>query len=125
MLPGFGRWTYSRTYLSALIPGRKYAMHTNKNGEKRAFVKTGDYRKVIALDVLPDMLAKAILAEDIELMEQLGILECSPEDFALCSYMLITMMLNKVLAPAKHPKSTQSVASGLLFVLYTVFNLKS
>ena len=35
MLPGFGRWTYSRTYLSALIPGRKYAMHTNKNGEKR------------------------------------------------------------------------------------------
>ena len=86
MLPGLSRWTYSRTFVSALVPGRRYDMHTNKNGEKRAFVKTGDYQKVISLDVLSDFLCKAILAEDIELMEQLGIMECSPEDFALCSY---------------------------------------
>ncbi|MCR9141526.1 MAG: Na(+)-translocating NADH-quinone reductase subunit A [bacterium] len=86
MLPGLARWTYSRAFVSAIMPGKKYAMHTNKNGEKRAFVKTGDYSKVISLDVLPDYLCKAILSEDIELMEQLGIMECSPEDFALCSY---------------------------------------
>lgn len=86
MLPGLSRWTYSRAFVSAMIPGRKYAMHTNKNGEKRSMVKTGDYAKVVALDVLPDYLAKAILSEDIEMMEQLGILECAPEDFALCSY---------------------------------------
>lgn len=86
MLPGLSRWTYSKAFVSAIMPGRKYAMHTNKNGEKRNFVKTGDYGKVISLDVLPDYLCKAILSEDIELMEQLGIMECAPEDFALCSY---------------------------------------
>lgn len=86
LLPGFGRWTWSRAYMSAIIPGRRYAMDTNKNGEKRAIVKTGDYRKVMAIDVLPEFLIKAILAEDIEQMEALGIMECAPEDFALCAY---------------------------------------
>ncbi len=86
MLPGFSRWTWSRAYMSAAVPGRRYAMDTNKNGEKRAFVKTGDYRKVMGIDVLPEFLVKAILAEDIEQMEALGIMECAPEDFALCAY---------------------------------------
>lgn len=84
--PGFSRWTYSRAYVSGWMPGKKFSMHTNMNGEHRALVKTGDYNHVMALDILPDFLAKAILAEDVELMEKLGILECAPEDFALCSY---------------------------------------
>ena len=86
MLPGFFRPTWSRAFASALLPIKEFSMHTNRNGEGRALVKTGDYRRVISLDVLPEQLVKAILAEDIELMEQLGILECAPEDFALCSY---------------------------------------
>ena len=86
LLPGAKRHTFSGAYISAFIPGQVFNMKTNKNGEKRALVKTGDYEKVTALDVLPDFLVKAILAEDIEMMEQLGILECAPEDFALCTY---------------------------------------
>ena len=87
MLPGFNRPTWSRTFLSRLRPSSKqYAMNANRNGEERAFVKTGDYEKVVALDILPAFLIKAILTEDIELMEQLGIYETAPEDLALCSY---------------------------------------
>ena len=86
MMPGFSKPTYSRAYMSGFLPGRSYAMGTNLRGEPRALVKTGDYQKVVALDILPDYLAKAILAQDIDLMEQLGMLECAPEDFALCSY---------------------------------------
>ncbi len=86
LLPGFGRWSITRAFASAFFPGKRYRMHTNTNGEPRAFVQTGLYEDLVALDVLPDFLAKAILAGDVELMEQLGILECDPEDFALCSY---------------------------------------
>jgi Na+-transporting NADH:ubiquinone oxidoreductase subunit A len=32
------------------------------------------------------MLLKAIMAEDIEMMEELGLYECSPEDFSLCAF---------------------------------------
>ena len=86
MAPGFTRPSFSRAFMSALLPGKKYGMDTNQNGEERAFVKTGDYAKVMALDILPEFLAKSVLAGDIEEMENLGILECDPEDFALCSY---------------------------------------
>ena len=35
---------------------------------------------------MPTLLLKAIIGRDIENMEELGIYECSPEDFALCSF---------------------------------------
>lgn len=38
------------------------------------------------MDVYPVHLIKAILAEDIEAMENLGIYEVAEEDFALCEY---------------------------------------
>ena len=88
MLPGLRRPTWSRAFLSSFAPStwKTYPMNANRNGEERAFVKTGDYEKVTALDILPSFLMKAILAQDIDLMEQLGIYETSPEDLALCSY---------------------------------------
>ncbi|NQV41963.1 MAG: Na(+)-translocating NADH-quinone reductase subunit A [Candidatus Marinimicrobia bacterium] len=73
-------------FLSKLTPKKKLAPTTDMNGEERAFVSTGKYEKVVPMDVLPVHLCKAILVEDIELMEQLGIYEVGPEDLALCSY---------------------------------------
>ena len=35
---------------------------------------------------MPTLLLKAIIGRDIENMEELGIYECSPEDFSLCSF---------------------------------------
>ena len=56
------------------------------NGEERAFVFSGEYEKVLPMDIYPVHLIKAIMVEDIELMENLGIYETSPEDFALCEF---------------------------------------
>ncbi|MCF7825470.1 MAG: Na(+)-translocating NADH-quinone reductase subunit A [Candidatus Marinimicrobia bacterium] len=73
-------------FLSKLTPQKKLAPTTDMNGEERAFVSTGKYEKVVPMDILPVHLCKAILVEDIELMEQLGIYEVAAEDLALCSY---------------------------------------
>jgi Na+-transporting NADH:ubiquinone oxidoreductase subunit A len=56
------------------------------HGEERAYVMTGEYEKVLPMDIYPTQLIKAIMIEDIELMENLGIYEVSPEDFALCEF---------------------------------------
>ena len=38
------------------------------------------------MDILPEFLVKAIIAQNIDEMEQLGIYEVAPEDFALCEF---------------------------------------
>ncbi len=75
-----------RTGLSWLMPGKKYNLNTNLNGEERALVVTGEMEKVMPLDIFPMQLIKACLANDIEKMENLGIYEVAPEDFALIDY---------------------------------------
>lgn len=76
----------SRTSLSFLFSGKKFAPTTNLNGEERALVVTGEMEKVMPLDIYPMQLLKACLAVDIEKMENLGIYEVAPEDFALIDY---------------------------------------
>ncbi len=84
--PGFKKYTASRTLLSWLIPGKKYRLDTNFHGGPRAYVVTGEYEKVFPMDIYPVQLIKAIMVEDIDKMEQLGIYEVDEEDFALCEY---------------------------------------
>ncbi len=80
------KFSISRSYFSWLTPKKKYDMDTNLNGGPRAFVMSGLYEKVVPMDILPVYLLKAILAGDIDKMEQLGIYEVIEEDFALCEY---------------------------------------
>jgi len=40
----------------------------------------------VPMDILPQQLIKAIIIEDIDLMEQLGIYEIAEEDLALCEF---------------------------------------
>lgn len=82
--PGFTKFSVSRTYFSWLFRDRKYRLDTNKHGELRAFVMTGQYEKVFPMNIMPVQLLKAIIVRDFELMEQLGIYEVAEEDFALC-----------------------------------------
>lgn len=86
LTPGFQKLSLSRTFISWLFPNRTYDLTTNTHGEERAFVMTGQYEKVLPMNILPVYLLKAILAKDIERMEQLGIYEVSEEDFALCEF---------------------------------------
>ncbi len=84
--PGFKKFSVSRTFFSWLSPGKKYKLNTNLCGGERAFVVTGELEKVFPFDIYPMQLIKAIMIEDIDLMENLGIYEVDEEDFALCEF---------------------------------------
>lgn len=56
------------------------------NGSERAIVMSGEYDKMLPMDIYAEYLIKAIIAFDITKMEQLGIYEVAPEDFALAEY---------------------------------------
>lgn len=84
--PGFNKFSASRLFPSFLCPKKHYTLDTNYNGERRAFVVTGQYEKVFPMDIYPVYLLKACLTQDIDRMEQLGIYEVAPEDMALCEF---------------------------------------
>lgn len=90
--PGLHKFSVSKTFLSWLTPSKKYNLDTNLHGEERAYVMTGEYEKVLPMDVYPMQLVKACMIEDIELMENLGIYEVSPEDVALCEFVCTSKM---------------------------------
>lgn len=83
-LPGFDKFSLSRSFPSFLFKNKKYKLDTNYHGGERALVMTGIYEKVFPFDIYPLQLLKAIIVEDIDLMENLGIYEVDEEDFALC-----------------------------------------
>ena len=84
---GFNRFSASKSYPTWLMPKSKtYQFDTNLNGEERSFVVSGQYEKVFPFDIYPVQLIKSIITNDIEKMENLGIYEVSPEDFALCEF---------------------------------------
>ncbi len=76
----------SRTFPGFLMKNYEYNVDTNTHGEERAFVMTGQYEKLLPMDIYPNHLMKAILAKDFEKMEGLGIYELSEEDLALCEF---------------------------------------
>ena len=76
----------SRTFLSKLFGKKSFAPDARLNGGRRAMIMSGDYEKVMPMDIMPEHLVKAILARDIDRMEALGIYEVTPADFALCEY---------------------------------------
>jgi Na+-transporting NADH:ubiquinone oxidoreductase subunit A len=82
------RLSYHRAFglMSFLSGSKEKVMDTNANGEERAFVITGAFEDVTPMDILPTYLVKAVLSEDLEEMEALGILEVVEEDLALCEF---------------------------------------
>lgn len=83
--PGFKKFSLSRSFASTwLAPNRSFELDTNYHGGERAFVMTGEYEKVLPMDIYPMQLLKAILVNDIDKMEQLGIYEVDEEDLSLC-----------------------------------------
>jgi len=86
MGPGFDKFSNSRLFPTFLSKTKQFKLDTNTNGEERAFVVTGELEKVFPFDILPMHLAKAAITDDIDGMENLGIYEVAPEDFALCEY---------------------------------------
>lgn len=86
--PTASKLSYHRAIglLSFLNPKKDFVIDTNTNGEPRAFVQTGVFERVTPMDILPVYLLKAIIAEDFDEMEELGIYEVVEEDLALCEF---------------------------------------
>ena len=80
------RFSVSRSYFSWLCPKKEYKLDTNVNGGPRAFVVTGLFEQYLPMDIYPMYLFKAIVANDIDKMENLGIYEILEEDVALCEF---------------------------------------
>lgn len=89
---GLKKFTFSRAYAAGHLKNREYAFTTSLQGEHRAFIDSTLYDKVMPLNVSTMLLVKAIMAEDFELADQLGILEVDSEDFALPTFVCPSKM---------------------------------
>lgn len=78
------------TYMNSLVklfkPKKLYRFDTRLMGGRRAMIMSNEYDKVFPMDIYPEYLIKACIAFNIDKMEQLGIYEIAPEDFALCEF---------------------------------------
>ncbi len=85
-MPRLNKFSVSKSYFSWLTPNKKYKGDTNLNGGERAFIVNEVYNSVMPMNILPVHLLKAIIAQDIDKMEELGIYEVVEEDVALCEF---------------------------------------
>lgn len=87
---GWASLSPSKMSTSSTFPGhflsRAFKPDARLLGGRRAMIMSGQYDKYIPMDIMAEYLLKAIIARDIEGMEQLGIYEVAPEDFALAEY---------------------------------------
>ena len=83
ILPRFSQFSVNRSYFSWLLGKKKYALDARIKGGERHMIMSGEYDKVLPMDIYGEYLIKAIIAGDIDRQEALGIYEVAPEDFAL------------------------------------------
>lgn len=85
--PRTNQFSVSRTYFSWLFGKKKeYDLDARIKGGERHMIMSGEYDKVLPMDIYAGYLIKAIIAGDIDRQEALGIYEVSPEDFALAEF---------------------------------------
>lgn len=86
IMPRTGQFSTSRSYFSWLLGKREYDLDARLKGGERHLIMSGEYDKVLPMDIYGEYLIKAIISGDIDKQEQLGIYEVSPEDFALAEF---------------------------------------
>ncbi len=86
-MPRLKQFSTNRSYFSWLFGKKKeYALDARVKGGERHIIMSGEYDRVLPMDIYGEYLIKAIITGDIDKMEQLGIYEVSPEDFALAEF---------------------------------------
>ncbi len=102
--PGRGRPSYSRTFLSSVIPTRVSEADVNLHGEERPCISCGFCREVCPVNILPHQIHRCFTHDLMDEVERLRPLECI--DCGLCSYVCPSKLpLSEVL---KESKSTLS-----------------
>ena len=86
ILPRFKQFSVNRSYFSWLCGKKSYALDARVKGGERHIIMSGEYDKVLPMDIYGEYLIKAIISGDIDRQEALGIYEVAPEDFALAEF---------------------------------------
>jgi Na+-transporting NADH:ubiquinone oxidoreductase subunit A len=86
ILPRLKQFSVSHSYFSWLCGKKTYALDARIKGGQRHMIMSGEYDKVLPMDIYGEYLIKAIIAGDIDRQEALGVYEVSPEDFALAEF---------------------------------------
>ncbi len=84
--PGLNKFSIKSVFLSKLIPSKKFAFTTNKNGSLRSIVPIGAFEKVMPMDIQPTFLLRSLMSYNTDKSKQLGCLELDEEDLALCTF---------------------------------------
>lgn len=85
-LPQLGKLIASGSIFRKMFRKQEYVLDARLNGGHRPIVNIGTWESVMALDVLPTFLVRAVQANDIEEAINLGLLEVTEEDVALCTF---------------------------------------
>jgi len=94
-MPRIHKFSTSRTYFNGIIESKlfqnifgkiNYDYDARLLGGQRAIIMSGEYDKVLPMDILPEFLIKAMIAGNIDKIEALGGYEIAPEDVALCEF---------------------------------------
>ena len=86
IMPRFKQFSVNRSYFSWLCGKKQYALDARVKGGERHMIMSGEYDRVLPMDIYGEYLIKAIITGDIDRQEALGIYEVSPEDFALAEF---------------------------------------
>ena len=86
ILPRLKQFSVNRSYFSWLLGKKAYALDARVKGGERHMIMSGEYDKVLPMDIYGEYLIKAIITGDIDRQEALGIYEVAPEDFALAEF---------------------------------------
>lgn len=85
--PRTRQFSVSRSYFSWLFgKHRSYDLDARVKGSERHMIMSGEYDRVLPMDIYAGYLVKAIIAGDIDRQEALGIYEVGPQDFALAEF---------------------------------------
>lgn len=85
--PTSNKFSIANVFLSSFKRDRTdFEFHTSTNGSPRAMVPTGNFERVMPLDILPTQLLRSLLVSDTDMAQKLGCLELDEEDVALCSF---------------------------------------
>jgi len=101
--PGFDKYSFSRAFLSALLPKKAWTLPTSVNGSHRACIECGACTEVCPVDLFPQLILKQVEGNDQEEAIALGMLDCT--SCGICTYVcpskieisdIITEAKNKV-----------------------------
>ncbi len=96
IMPRFSRFSNNKsvpsTFMRFLMKAENFIYDARMLGGRRAIIVSGEYDKVFPMNIYPEYLIKAMIAGNLDRMEQLGAYEVAPEDFALCEFVCTSKM---------------------------------